>query len=157
MKYVCGVDPGLSGCVCLYNPDDVIFYDMPTLEIIRHGKNKRQLDLYALAKFIDLHAVDIEKAYIEKPGAMPGQGSSSMFAFGFNCGAVQMVIASAFIPMDLIPPATWKKAMGLSSSKDASRLKASQMFPRWSEHWLRKKDEGRCEALLTAAYGLGLR
>jgi len=152
MKYILGVDPGLSGCLCLYRAEDVIFFDMPTLEITRNGKKKRQIDLYALARFVDEYAANIEKAIIENPGAMPGQGSTSMFAFGFGCGAAQMVVAANFIPMELVHPATWKKSMGLSKDKASSRLKASQMFPQWAHHWARVKDDGRAEALLITIY-----
>jgi crossover junction endodeoxyribonuclease RuvC len=153
MKYILGIDPGLSGAFCLYNPEDIIFFDMPTLEITRNGKKKRQLDLYAIARFIDEHSANIEKAVIENPGAMPGQGSTSMFAFGFNCAAAQMAVAANFIPMTLVRPATWKHDMGLSKDKDATRLKASQMFPQWAHYFSRVKDDGRAEALLIACFG----
>ena len=150
MKYICGVDPGLHGCVCLYHPEDIILFDMPIFEITRNGKKKNQIDLYGLAKFIDLHSIDIERAIIENPSAMPGQGATSLFSFGFSCGVAQMAIASAFIPMKLIHPSVWKKKMGLSKDKDASRLRASQIAPQWSGNWSRAKDDGRAESFLIA-------
>jgi crossover junction endodeoxyribonuclease RuvC len=79
--------------------------------------------------------------------------SNSTYRLGLNCGIVHMAIASAFIPMTLIAPATWKKAMGLGKDKDGSRLKASQLFPHYSGMWARAKDEGRCEALLIGVFG----
>ena len=117
------------------------------------GKKKRQIDLYALARFIDEHSQNISKAWIENPSAMPGQGSTSMFSFGFSCGVAQMVIAANFIPVGLVHPATWKKAMGLSKDKDSSRLKASQMAPHLAHNWSRSKDDGRAEAFLLCRFG----
>ena len=154
MKYVLGCDPGNNGAIALYNPEELVIFDMPLLEITRNGKKRHQIDLYALAKFIDHHAVNIEKAYIENPMGMPGMASNSTYRLGLNVGIAQMAIASAFIPMRLISPNQWKKSMGLSKDKDASRLKASQMFPQWSEYWNRSKDDGRAEALLICKFGL---
>ena len=153
MKYILGCDPGLNGAITLYNPDDLIIYDMPVLEITRNGKTRHQIDLYALARFIDEYAADIEKAYIENPQGLPGQASNATYRLGLNCGIAQMAVASAFIPMSLIAPATWKKAMKLGKDKDGSRLLASQLFTQWADRWARKKDEGRCEALLICEYG----
>lgn len=158
LKYIAGIDPGLGGAICLYSPRHVksqplIIFDMPVLEITRNGKKKRQLDLYSLARWLDEHSQHIEKAFIEAPNAMPGQGVTSVFSLGFSCGVVQMAIAAHFIPMELVSPATWKKAMGLTKDKDACRLKASQIAPHESQCWSRVKDDGRAEAFLLAKYG----
>ena len=150
MNLIAGIDPGLSGAIALLGgAAEVEIADMPTLEI----KGKRIIDLYALAQLFDLAGKDTRLAVIEDPHAMPGQGVSSMFKFGFACGAVQAMVASAFIPMKLVAPGAWKKAMGLGSDKDASRRLASQLMPRHAHLWARKKDDGRAEALLLAIYG----
>lgn len=149
---ICGIDPGLSGAIALYNALDeqvITIIDMPTYEI----KGKREIDLYALGRFFDMHAESIKLAVIEKPGAMPQQGVSSTFKFGENCGIARMAVAAHFIPMKLVPPAQWKKAMGLTADKDSSRRLASQKLPAFSHLWARVKDDGRAEALLLAIYG----
>jgi crossover junction endodeoxyribonuclease RuvC len=156
MKYLLGFDPGTNGAICLYRPDDIVMFDMPTLDITRNGKKRQQIDLYELGRFIDKHSADIQEAFIENPQGMPGMASNATYRLGLNVGIAQMAVASAFIPMTLIAPATWKKSMGLSSDKDASRLKASQLFPQWSHHWSRVKDSDRAEALLIAIYGKSL-
>lgn len=154
MKYICGIDPGLSGAICLYHKDwTPLFLDMPVHEITKNGKKKRQLDLYTLGRFFDEHSPDIKMAIIEAPNAMPGQGVTSCFNFGFNCGAIQGIVAANMISMKLVAPVTWKKAMGLSKDKDASRWKASQIDPGASHFWSRVKDDGRAEAFLLAKYG----
>jgi crossover junction endodeoxyribonuclease RuvC len=154
-KLICGIDPGLSGAIALYGPlgSTLLITDMPVHEITINGKTKRVLDLYALARWIDLYAATIKLCVIEDPHAMPGQGVSSCFTFGFNCGAVQAMAASSFVPMRLVRPATWKKAMHLSADKDASRRAASQRLPTFSSLWARSKDDGRAEAALLAMYG----
>lgn len=162
MSIICGVDPGLSGAICLYDPVllhlgrvgcIVEIFDMPTLEITRNGKKRRRIDLYALAKWVDSRASGITKAFIENPQGMPGQSSNSSHQLGFNCGIIQGIVAANFIPMELIAPVTWKKRMGLTKDKDACRLKASQINPAESHQWARVKDDGRAEAFLIAYYG----
>jgi hypothetical protein len=150
---ICGIDPGISGAIAIVGKDIVTILDMPTLEITVNGKKKRQIDLYALARFFDLHGTSIKKAVIEDPHASPGAGVVSMFNFGFSCGAAQAIVAAQFCPMQLVRPAIWKKAMGLTSDKDLSRRMASQMLPHYSHMWNLKKHDGRAEAVLLAKYG----
>ena len=153
-KYILGIDCGLSGALCLYSSGEpLIIFDMPTHEITKNGKKKKQIDTYALGKFIDTHGLNVEKSIIEMPSAMPGQGVTSSWNFGLNVGIMLGVIAANFIPMQLVAPATWKKAMKLSKDKDASRLRASQMAPHEAHNWTRVKDDGRAESFLLAVWG----
>ncbi|OMP07387.1 hypothetical protein COLO4_07383 [Corchorus olitorius] len=60
----------------------------------------------------------------------------------------------------LVSSPLWKKEFeltGAGSTKDDSRRIASTLFPSLSDQLKRKKDHGRAEALLIAAYGKGLR
>ena len=153
---IAGIDPGLDGALVLYDPSHAEppkVYDMPTYDITTNGKRKCQLNLYELARILDVHAPTVKSAVIEEPAAMPGQGVSSMFKFGFNCGVAQAIVAAHFIPTKLTRPSAWKKAMGLTSDKDASRKLASQMMPQHARLWARVKDDGRAEALLLAIWG----
>lgn len=153
-KYILGIDPGLGGALALLCGDSIEVFDMPTHKITVNGKEKRLIDLYTLARFFDLHANHIKYAVVEDPNALPGQGVTSSFNFGTSCGIAQMAVASAFIPMHLVKPAKWKREMGLTNDKDASRRRASLLFPQHSAIWARSKDDGRAEAVLLAHYGI---
>jgi crossover junction endodeoxyribonuclease RuvC len=153
-----GVDPGLSGAVAVFDParQHLTLLDMP-VHSIRVGRGKRkQIDLGELARFVDVYAADVAKATIESVHAMPKQGVSSSFSFGFAAGVVQGVIAAHFIPVQLVTPAVWKRALGLTSDKDASRQLAGRVFARQGDLFRRKKDDGRAEAALLARYGATL-
>jgi hypothetical protein len=76
-SYYLGIDPGNNGALCLYRKDHCIIEDMPTIEITRNGKKRSQIDLYALARFVDCHANKIIKAFIENPQGMPGMASNA--------------------------------------------------------------------------------
>jgi crossover junction endodeoxyribonuclease RuvC len=153
--YIAGVDPGLSGAIALYRPAplDVQVFDMPTFAITTNGKKKRDLDLMSLARWMDVNGTSIRLAMVEDVHAMPGQGVSSCFKFGFAAGVAQMALASCFVPVRRVRPNQWKQAMRLSADKDASRRLASELLPTFSHLWSRVMNDGRAEAVLLAVYG----
>ena len=155
-----GADPGLSGAIALYVPARpgllpiIEVFDMPTHEV----DGKRQIDLWSLARTTLGWAkgYDVKISMVERVSAMPDQGVTSSFNFGFSAGALQQSIASAGLPMTLISPASWKAILGLRGgreNKDMSRQLASRLFPTHTHLWARKKDDGRAEAVLLAYYG----
>ena len=154
-RFFCGIDPGLSGALALYDPNtkDVQIIDMPT-ETIKKGKKKRtRVDLYELARWIDVNASAIIGAIIENVHTMPGQGVVSSGNFMRAFGNVEAAIASAFVPIAYVTPQKWKAFFGLGADKDGSRTKATELSPMSTHWWTRKKDHGRAEALLLAVYG----
>ncbi len=154
MKYFLGIDPGLSGALAFYDPiaNELGVFDMPTHEIKTAGKKKRIIDMHSLAHLIDARRGDTRKALIEKVSAMPKQGVTSSFNFGFSAGCIQMAVVANMIPIELISPSTWKKNMGLSGDKMESRKMASQLMPKHAHHWPLAKHDGRAEAALLAYY-----
>lgn len=155
MNCYLGIDPGLSGAIALFDPvaNDLDVWDMPTHQVTVNGKKKRQLDLYQLGMLIDNIKPNIKLAVIEAVSSMPKQGVASVFSFGFSAGAAQAVVAANLIPMVLVPPSVWKRRYGLSSDKDASRQRASQLLPKHCSRWPLVKHDGRAEAALLAHYG----
>lgn len=155
MKYILGVDPGLSGALAWYDPTDrsVIVHDMPTFQIDRNKGHRREIDYYNLGRLIDTYAADTKSAFVERVASMPAQGIASAFTFGEAFGAVKGAIAANLIPMQLITPQVWKRSFGLTQDKDASRRAASQLLPAHGAQWQRSKDDGRAEAVLLAIFG----
>lgn len=155
MNTFIGIDPGLSGAIASYTPatDTLVIHDVPTHELVRNGKKKREVDLHECARIIDNLTKGAGAAItIEQVGSMPGQGVSSVFAFGKVYGILLGISASTFVPVDTVTPQVWKKAMGVTSSKDGARAKASALLPRHSHMWSRVKDDGRAEAALIAVW-----
>lgn len=155
MTYFIGIDPGLSGAIARYDPaaNQLIVHDVPTYELKRNGKTKREVDLHGLARTMDEMTSEAGGSImIEQVGSMPGQGVSSVFAFGKVYGVLLGVSAATFVPLETVTPAVWKKTMGVTASKDGSRAKASFLLPQWSHYWSRAKDDGRAEAALLAIY-----
>jgi crossover junction endodeoxyribonuclease RuvC len=151
VNIIVGIDPGLYGAICfIKDRRGCEILDMPILAIERGGKNKKELDPHLLAEFLSR---DIDHAFVEKVGSMPGQGVSSVFSFGTSYGIILGILAAKQIPYTLVPPQRWKKWMKVSASKDSSRSRASQLMPYAANQWPLVKHDGRAEAALIALYG----
>lgn len=143
MTYI-GIDPGQKGGYCYimngkpkaFPWDDTFFvHDMRCLVSIR--------DEWLVAA-------------VEKVGAMPGQGVTSMFNFGKSAGYIEGVLSGLGIPYQLVPPAKWKKDFSLiGKDKRASIATCHKLFP---ELDLRRTSrcktdsDGEAEAALLAEY-----
>jgi crossover junction endodeoxyribonuclease RuvC len=125
--------------------------DMPTVEVKRNNKLKREVSPQLVAAMIIKRHVDA--AFLEKVNAMAGQGVSSVFSFGRSAGIMEGVLAAFDIPTTLVTPQAWQKAMNVRDGKDGSRERAMQLFPASAELFQRKKDDGRSDAALIAKYG----
>jgi len=151
MKLLMGIDPGLSGAIAFLKGSDVACFDMPTLEVIKNKKKRREVNGPELARLIKQWSPDF--AVIELVGAMPGNGSSSMFNFGRSFGTAEGIISAYMIPVKKVRPAIWKKDFSLSKDKGESRRMATEIWPLAAEQFKRVKDDGRAEAALLAKWG----
>ena len=105
-------------------------------------KNKRQLNSALLVRLIKENIIEGEEVsvVVEQVNAMPGQGVTSMFNFGQTFGAIKGVCAALELPIFFVRPSKWKKHFELiNSSKDASRTKAIEMYPKLSNQLAKKK------------------
>lgn len=93
---------------------------------------------------------------LEKVGARPGQGVTSMFNFGENFGFIRGLLTAYNIPYQLVSPQVWKKEFSLNSEKAASVTVCKRLFPLQSllpTDRCKKESDGMAEALLMAEYG----
>ena len=156
---VYGIDPGLSGAIAIVHASanmvtlhDVI--DMPVVEVERNGKMKREVSAAGLAELFLVRRHYLESfAYVERVGAMPGQGVSSVFSFGRSTGIIEGVLAALKIPVTIVTPQSWQKTMAVRGGKDGSRARAMELLPREARMFARVKDDGRADAALIALAG----
>jgi crossover junction endodeoxyribonuclease RuvC len=129
-------------------------FDTPTATRKTSTRVVTEVDPAQLAQALrDLGELPVAAAYVEQVGAMPGQGVSSMFAFGRALGIVEGALAVCGHAIVKVPPQTWQRAMKVRG-KDGSRERAAQEFPQHADLFKRKKDDGRSDAALIALYGL---
>jgi crossover junction endodeoxyribonuclease RuvC len=151
---IVGIDPGLSGALFFLDPHGASggeAIDILTHLLTRGSKNKREVDIAGLIGILALRR--LTHAFVEQVGAMPGQGVSGVFAFGKTYGILLGVLAARSIPLTLVAPVRWKRALGVPKAKDATRARASQLLPQAAHQWPLKKHDGRAEAALLALYG----
>lgn len=155
MAVILGIDPGLSGALTYLDGPSIRVYDLPVLQLARGGKAKREPDFIELARVIQSE-LRPDVAVVEQVGAMPGQGVSSMFAFGKTFGGILGALAAFNIRTEMVPPQTWKRwhRIKADSGKDASRAIAKNLFPTQAGLFARVKDDGRAESALIAWWGL---
>lgn len=153
MKFIVGIDPGLSGGIAFFDPKTSYLetHEMPTLNA--GSASKRVLDELKIARMFDDRVSDIQKVIIEQVNAMPKQGVTSTFNFGMGFGILRGIISANFIPVEYVRPAKWKKDMRVPSNKDSARQRASEFFPAYADQWSLKKWDGRAEAAIIALYG----
>jgi crossover junction endodeoxyribonuclease RuvC len=153
MRYIVGIDPGLSGGIAFYDDveGELDTLAMPTLKA--GTGTKSIIDETTLACLFDDKRPYIRKVYIEQVNAMPKQGVTSTFNFGMGFGILRGIVAANILPVEFVRPNTWKKALNVPANKDSARLRASQIFPQYANQWSLKKWDGRAEAALIAYYG----
>ena len=153
MKII-GIDPGLSGAIAILENNKVFnIFDIPVMS--EGKKNKRQLNSALLVSLLKDNIVDNEEVVVvvEQVNAMPGQGVTSMFNFGQTFGAIKGICAALNFPIFFVRPSKWKKHFELiNSSKDSSRTKAIEMYPKLSNHLAKKKDVNKSDAILIARF-----
>jgi crossover junction endodeoxyribonuclease RuvC len=149
---ILGIDPGAGGALAFFDPlaGTLELLDMPVMIVERNGKARREISEQMIAAVIGARLPNV--AVVEKVSAMPGQGVTSMFSFGLAFGLVRGVLAGQCVPIELVTPQMWQKALGVRGGKDGSRQRACELFPAYVAEFARKKDNGRADAALIAMW-----
>lgn len=154
MAAVLGIDPGCSGALVLVTEQGgyIDHLAMPTIKV----GTKSRVNGAAVAAWVRQYG--IRHAYLEQVGAMPGQGTASMFTFGHAAGVAEGILQGLNIPYTLVTPQAWKKSAGLiGSDKDAARSRAIQLYPELRALDAKAKGQAIADALLIARFGIGVK
>ena len=154
MTWVVGIDPGASGALAFFDPDggELCIHDMPVLVVKRNGKLKREVSTPIVASL--LRKYEPTHAYLELVGARPGQGVSSMYAFGRSVGMLEGCLGAMMVPVSLVSPQKWQKFTATRGGKGGARLRAAELYPAYAALFARAKDDGRADAALIAWWGV---
>uniref|UniRef100_A0A1J3I5N2 Holliday junction resolvase MOC1, chloroplastic n=1 Tax=Noccaea caerulescens TaxID=107243 RepID=A0A1J3I5N2_NOCCA len=162
-SFIIGIDPDLSGALALLKIDHILgsseaqVFDTPHLPVLVGKRVRKRLDAKSILELIrSLEIPSGSRAYIEQSIPFPKDGKQGWYSGGFGYGLwIGTLVASGFSVVP-VPSSVWKKHFQLAggnSTKDDSRRVATELFPSLSSQLKRKKDHGRAEALLIAAYG----
>lgn len=151
-RLVAGVDVGFTGALAIVGEDGSLaaVYDAPTAVLA----GKRQYLPREMANQLRQHE-GVEFVAIERQQAYPKQGGSSSFRLGEGYGLWQGIASALGLRLEIVEPTRWKRWIGIAkgSDKDASRLMAQRRWPERARWFERKKDDGRADAALIAAWG----
>jgi len=136
-----GIDPGSKGGVSVITDKEVYSY-------IYSDENLKT----TLTEYKD----DKVFCVVEKVGAMPGQGVTSMFNFGKAFGYILGMLEANNIPYQLVTPQTWKKEfMLIHKDKNESIKVCKRLFPNVNllpTSRCKKESDGMAESLLISEY-----
>ena len=125
-----GIDPGLTGALAMlgHKAEFLRVSDIPVMK--RLGPKaavKNQVNGAALEEILRGWTEDYDKneivAFIETPIAFPGQHVATIAAAFLTAGIIEGVLSARHFAHQLVRPADWKKAMGLSADKDQARAR----------------------------------
>lgn len=152
-----GIDPGKTGGIAtLQILDGKVSLTLGDTPVIKGAKaSKDEYDVLAMAQILKRNQNANPHVFIEKVGAMPGQGVTSMFSFGKGFGLWLGMLGALDLPYTLVTPQRWKKTMlsDMTDDKAASRIRAMQLFPFAADSFRLVKDHNKAEAALIAEYG----
>lgn len=137
-----GIDPGKDGAMAV-----VLENGSVEITVFDRDRYRNLLEYWSDSSEI--------RCCLERVGAMPGQGVTSMFKFGENFGFIQGLLTAYGIPHELVTPQKWKKEFQITGDKNRSIAVCKRLFPGVS---LRRTDrcktdhDGMAEALLMAEY-----
>jgi len=149
---IIGIDLGLDGAIAYVgSPTGPVVWNMPTVAVRVGNGKRRRYDTQALLRILLPHKDGHVLAVFEDVHAMPKQGVSSTFSFGYGRGLVEGLLVALGIAYEIVTPQRWKGTIlgGTQKDKGAAILRAHQLFPQveiGTKH-------GRAEALLLAEYG----
>jgi hypothetical protein len=140
------IDPGNTGALAVLDETGALLevIDMPTLADGPKGRSAVNPGLVADA----IYRLSATRAVVEAVGVMPREGAVGAFAFGRGFGVILGALAAAGVAVEMVAPQVWKRALGLSGDKDASRSLAIRQWPSQAGLFARKRDDGRADACL---------
>ena len=145
-----GIDPGVKGGYAVIDNAKVVYASVRAFPWDDDLFVCEMRGIKNLANGIKIIAA------VEKVGAMPGQGVTSMFNFGKSAGYIEGVLSALGIPYQLVPPATWKREFSLiGKDKQASIVTCRKLFPELDlkrTERCRTDSDGKAEATLLAEY-----
>jgi crossover junction endodeoxyribonuclease RuvC len=145
---VLGIDPGASGAFAWVSGDGHLIEvaDMPTVTV----RGKTRVSAPGVVTLLKDRPVDL--VVIEGVNAMPRQGVSSTFIFGYAAGLLEGAVAACEYPLEIVRSAEWKRLARVPADKGACREMAMRMWP-GGAHWFKRvKDDGRADAALMARW-----
>jgi crossover junction endodeoxyribonuclease RuvC len=153
--FIVGVDPGIHGAVSIIRQDRVDVWDMPTVTTVKGKRKACFVDPAGISQIFEACALstnDDVHCIVERVRSRPTDGVASSFKFGYGYGVVHGLAHAYFERVVEVPPAVWKRSLGLTADKQGSLDLAQAHWPFQKDLFKLKKHADRAEASLLAMY-----
>lgn len=111
--FIAAIDPGINGAIAIIDlrEQNIVagVFSTPTKNIIKNKKKKKDYDIEAMANILEKYRGCKISVAQEATHAMPGQGTTSMYAFGRGAGIWEGIVAAYHMNQVFVSPMTWKK------------------------------------------------
>lgn len=124
-KSIVGIDPGFKGGLAHLWETDQGIKVIASIPMPVFDGGKTEIDRRSVIAF--LARANPEKVLIEQVGAMPGQGVTSMFRFGYGAGLLEGISFGLGFPVELVRPQAWQ-AKVLAGYPRMGKGKSSVLF-----------------------------
>ena len=172
---VIGIDPGSGGALAVYDyaaQKIIHIEDMPIFNMTINKKTRKRIDAIGVLEFLATwQMAGCKLVMIEAVGGRPRQGASAAFVFGYGVGLIYMACVALRLPIETVPPQTWKRVLrvpgkaekGDKKTKEFNGMivnRADELMPEARDLWRgAKKHRGqdvfkvdRAEAAMLAKY-----
>ncbi|MBT8411273.1 MAG: hypothetical protein KJP02_05690 [Octadecabacter sp.] len=154
---IIGIDPGSKGAVALIDTDKREFcaFNLPVRKRVKASRTTTELDAKALHAILERMG-PVDEIWIEDVHSMSTDGHVGAFSFGMNKGALVACVDLLSCNVEgnrgkYIHPSVWKPALNVTADKNKTKQTARLLF---REAKNATSNEGKCEALLIALYGV---
>jgi crossover junction endodeoxyribonuclease RuvC len=145
IRYILGVDPGLSGALAYYTPDHASYITCEDMPVVAKTVNAA-----ILASRIRQMRPCV--AVVEIASTRPGLSSQSVLKTGTGYGVILGVLAALEIPTHLVTPQTWKKHFRLDATRTNPATSQPASGPSSPSASRASRTMGRAEACLMARW-----
>jgi crossover junction endodeoxyribonuclease RuvC len=129
--------------------------DLPVFAVAKANRKLRtELDIHGLCSL--LREAQVNRAVVEQVSAMPKQGVTSTFRFGYAAGSIYGAVAALALPVRFVTPQRWQQYHRIGRGPDDAVRRVVQLYPALHEQLNRKRDHHRADAVLIALYGLAI-
>lgn len=155
---IVGIDPGSKGAIAFIDTitGECGAWSLPVKQRLKSTRTTTELDHTGLRSIIETKIGPLDQIWIEDVHSLPTDGHVGAFSFGMNKGGLVAVVELLGYKVDdgtlnYVHPSVWKPALNVSSDKSATKKVARLLF---RECKVATSNEGKCEALLIALYGI---
>jgi hypothetical protein len=138
---IIAVDPGLTGGIAIIEgKKEPVVHKIPVEQIVVNKKKKKIYDLDGISEILKPYLSKNVLFVQEKVSAMPNQGVTSSFNFGFSAGSTLGIAAGKGFDRYEVRPQAWKKHFPELNTQTIQDLKEDAKKLRVEAKTIKDKD-----------------